>query len=327
MKVAIGDITEDVDVQLRDGLDMERVRAMVEFEEEGGVLPALITVGDNHLLADGHHRLEAGRVSGRAEMEVDNRPGGKAEAIVLAIQGNDTKLSVPLTRSQRNAGVKLLLLEGWTQRAIGDAIAAHKSTIGNIHTVMTARGLLANIRQKRQGPRPVPVAVLPQPVHSRLDDTVILRIASLPLAQQTPFAAAVVQVEKDTGSPLSEPRVREAVQALKAAPQRDPADVVAEHAPSTWPKKAPRSLPQLAEMVVKTLDELRTREYSIDGKKVHIDALLRMLADESPRIPLEAQTLRHRFAELTVWADLYATRFAPVIEGEIVEGELMEVSA
>ena len=65
MRLPLDRVREDPRLQLRDGLDMDRVKAMVEFEEQGGHLPPVDVVGDDNLLADGHHRLAAARRSGR----------------------------------------------------------------------------------------------------------------------------------------------------------------------------------------------------------------------------------------------------------------------
>ena len=305
------DILEDQTVQLRGGLDLQRVEAMVEYEAEGGRLPPILTVGNEHLLADGHHRIAAARRSGRTDIEVDNRPGGKAEAIALAIQGNDTKLSVPLTRTQRNEGVKLLLLEGWSQEKVASTVGVNHTTIGDIHNSLAMRGLTAKAVGGKGSPKAV--AVLPTEVHKHLNDTTLVRIATLPKEQQADFAAAVARVG------LSEPRVREAIKALKDAPERPPESVVADYTPSSLPKKAPLTLPDKAKLLIRALSDFKGKTFGIDGRSVTLNDLAVELMDLADIMPFESQAIRHELATLEVWAGRMAPRFAPLIEGESTE--------
>ena len=107
--------------------------------------------------------------------------GGKDEAIVTAIQMNDLSSKLPLTRTERNEGVKHLLKAGWTQDRIAKAAGVDRTTIGNILSALASRGLRRLPKPSRKaGGRPEKgVAVLPKDVASKLGDTMLVRIATL----------------------------------------------------------------------------------------------------------------------------------------------------
>jgi len=85
---------------------------------------------------------------------------------------------LPLTRTERNEGVKHLLKAGWTQDRIAKAAGVDRTTIGNILSALASRGE-AKTRTPR-GRRPTKsVAILPKDVASKLGDTMLVRIATL----------------------------------------------------------------------------------------------------------------------------------------------------
>ena len=59
MIIPIVDIKLDPEVQLRAGLNHERVQMFVDLYTEGIGVPPITVVGLDNLLADGHHRLAA----------------------------------------------------------------------------------------------------------------------------------------------------------------------------------------------------------------------------------------------------------------------------
>ena len=81
---------------------------------------------------------------------------------------NDLSSRLPLTRTERNEGVKYLLKAGWTQERIAKAVGVDRTTIGNILSALASRGE-AKTRTPR-GRRPTKgVAVLPKDVAARND--------------------------------------------------------------------------------------------------------------------------------------------------------------
>lgn len=139
MHIALGDISFDPRVQLRTRLNEDRVQGMIEFETEGGTLPPVTIVGDENLLADGHHRFEAANRMGRLDIEANKLTGGFAEAIAEAIRNNDIATSAPLTRTERNRGILELLDAGWKQRKIAQVAGVGQSTVIDVDQIRKAR--------------------------------------------------------------------------------------------------------------------------------------------------------------------------------------------
>lgn len=300
MKLAVSDIREDPTLQLRGELDMDRVQAMIEFEEQGGQLPPITVVGPENILGDGHHRLYAAMTSGKRELDANRIEGGLAEAVVAAIVNNDTGTHKPLTRTERNKGIKLLFESGWTQHAIADATGVHQTTITNIGNSLAMRGLVT----KKVGGKGTPkaVAVLPSAVADKLNDTTLVRIAdTVPVEQQVEFATAVADAE------LSEPRVRDAIKELKDG--LSPTEAVQAVAPVTIPK--PTSLAEAARQARRRIDTFAATTMVVDGQPRDLWAVLDVLVAHQDTIPMEARGLSEALAELMVKADYYATRLAP----------------
>jgi ParB-like chromosome segregation protein Spo0J len=142
MRLPLSKVRVDPVIRLRT-LDMDRVEAMIEFEEQGGSLPPITVVGDDNLLADGGHRLYAAETSGKRDIAANRLPGGRDEAIAAAIQLNSVAAPLPLSRTARDRAIKLLLTAGWTQEQIAKATGIAPRTISYVATVMTMRGQLA----------------------------------------------------------------------------------------------------------------------------------------------------------------------------------------
>lgn len=310
MKLPISAVHEDPEVQLRARLDMDRVKSMVEFEEDGGHLKPIIVVGDDNLLGDGHHRLAAARRSGKIEIDAERVPGGKDEAIVIAIQMNDISAMQPLTRAERNAGVKHLLKAGWTQERIGSATGVDQRTISDIGKSLAARGQRTKPEKPRKEKRGRPqeaVVELPKAVHERLNDTILVRISGLPEGQQLEFATAVAAVPNKTNpkmTGLSEPRVREAIKLLRAG-GLTPTQAVEMATPQG--REMPTTLPDVAKQVRKRLERFLTEPMTIEGEGRDFWSVIDVLAHNSTRIPLEAKGLATLLSEVAVKADYYAT--------------------
>jgi len=303
MRLPLDEVREDPRLQLRDGLDMDRVKAMVEFEEEGGQLPPIDVVGDDNLLADGHHRLAAARRSGRADIAVTKHEGGDAEAIAIAIQRNDTAAGQPLTRTQRNQGIKALLKAEWSQERIAKVTGVHQTTIMNIDNALAMRGEVTKrtepSRGKAGGRVPKPVTTLTPDVAERLNDTTLVRIAdSVPLEDQQEFAAAVAQAE------LPEPRVREAIRAMKED-HVSPTEAVAAVTPARM--VMPATMPEVAKQARRRLERFLEEPMTVEKQPRDFWAVLDVLAANAEGIPLEAGSLSRLLAEVAVKADHYAT--------------------
>lgn len=288
MRIAIKDIRREPEVQLRNGLDMDRVKAMVEFESEGGTLPPVTVVGDDNLLADGHHRMAAAEDSGRVDIEVNRKPGGTPEAIAIALSMNDGAGYLPLTRSQRNAGIKVLLEAGWSLRRIGKETGVHNTTVLNIQQAMKAR------------------QSLPKAVSEKLTDTTLARIAVVPVEQQEELATAVATTP---GQPLAEPRVREVIKAMKADPTLTPAAAVAAVAPGGM--SVPTPISGVAKQVRRRLKAFLAETMTVDGKDYDfwtvLDVLVAHLRTSGMAGDLQADGLADLLADVSVLSDKYAS--------------------
>ena len=301
MKLALSDVRVDPELQLRDGLDMDRIKAMTEFEEQGGHLPPITVVGESNLLADGHHRLYVAETMGRVDIEAERLDGDKPEAVAIALQRNDISTSLPLTRTQRNQGVKLLLQAGWTQERIATAAGVHHTTIVNIDNALAMRGAIAKRGATgKGGPTPKPVAVLPKEVHEKLNDTTLVRIAELPVEQQQEMAVAVAEAG------LSEPRVREAVKAVKAG--ASVADAVEERTSSGTRWAIPKGPSEVATQAYERLDRFLSQPMTVDGRELDFWEVLDVLVATSDKISTPALgTLIDRLADVSIRCDHYAT--------------------
>ena len=301
MQLPVIQVREDPEVQLREGLDMDRVQAMVEFEAEGGHLPPIVVVGDDNLLADGHHRLNAARRSGKLNIEADRIPGGKPEAVAAAIQFNDIATTLPLKRTERNAGIKQLLQADWSQERIARPPASTRRPLG-YPNALAMRGELTKgpaAGGAAGGRTPKPVTRLPKAIHEKLNDTTLVRIAdSVPLAQQEEFAAAVAAAE------LSEPRVREAIKELRTG--ASPTAAVESVTPQG--REAPRSIAEVAKQARRRLERFLTEPMTVEGTDRDFWAVLEVLAANADMIPLEARGLATLLADVSVRAEAYSSR-------------------
>lgn len=280
--IALTAVREDPAVQLRDGLDMDRVQAMIEFEEEGGKLPPITVVGDDNLLGDGHHRLAAARRSGRIEIEANRIAGGMPEAVVAAICGNDISTHQPLNRAQRNAGVKMLLDAGWSMSEIGRATGVSEGTVRNI----------TNSRDVQRA--------LPPVVAEKLNDTTLARIATLPKESQVEFATAVAEAG------ITEPRVREAIKSVNEG--MSPTDAVWEVAPITRPR--PVSAADVAKQAIQRIERFTVAPMLVNGTERDFWEALEVLAQYREAAPLEVRSLSRLLADLAVKADRYSSILA-----------------
>jgi ParB-like chromosome segregation protein Spo0J len=279
---------------------MDRVIAMVEFEEQGGQLPPIVVVGEDHLLADGHHRLAAARRSGRVDIEAALRPGGDPEAIALAIQLNDISAMDPLTKAERNRGIKALLVAGWAQERIAGATGVHQTTIMNIHNSLAMRGQLPKRSEPtgKAGRPPKPIAVLPVEVHERLNDTTLVRIADVPFEQQAELAAAVADAA------LPEPRVREAIKVMRDEGM-SPTRAVASVTPGRM--VMPATSAEVAKQVRRRLERFLEEPMMVEGQERDFWAVLDVLASRVESIPLEAGSLARLLADVEAKAHHYSS--------------------
>jgi ParB-like chromosome segregation protein Spo0J len=304
VRLPVSDVRVDPHIQLRSGpLDMERVEDMAVFVQQGGTLPPITVVGEDNLLADGHHRLYMHKRAGIEEIEANRKPGGKAEAVAYAIAGNSEKTHLPLTRAERNKGVRWLLEAGWTQRQVGEATGIHQTTVMNIHQAMVMRGQVAKPAEAR-----VEVAVLPPEVHEKLNDTTLVRIADLPYEQQAEMAEAVAAqgvTEHHGRQRMPEPRVREAIKDVKAG--YSVAEAVQRRALPEH-DRGPVSPPHLAARIERILDAFTNdKTVQVDGVAYNIWDVIEVFARAETVTGNERRHIADELRALAVKAEHYAT--------------------
>lgn len=144
MRVLLSAIRLDPEAQLRGGIDHQRVSDMLEFVQEGGVLPPILLI--NGVLADGHHRLEVARAQRATDIEANVQDGDIDDVIVAAISHNDTAASKPLSAQERNKGIRSLLQHGKTQKWIGVATGVTQQAIGYVASNLRAVELLTELK-------------------------------------------------------------------------------------------------------------------------------------------------------------------------------------
>jgi ParB-like chromosome segregation protein Spo0J len=269
--IPIVDIKLDPEVQLRAGLNHERVQMFVDLYTEGIGVPPITVVGLDNLLADGHHRLAARVQMGGLDIEATRREGDRAEAIALACIENDGG-SMPLSRSERNQAIKYLLLHGWTQQKVADRLGTvSQKTISDITNSLRLRGQSPSEPTSRGGKGRTSRTIEPLPVEiaAELNDTQLARLALLPEADIEPVARAAVEAG------LNEPQLRGAIRDIKAGTPIEQA--VRRHTPT--PLNRPPSTPiDAAKSVIRQLRDVFGQEITWNGRNVALRDVIVALA-------------------------------------------------
>ena len=107
MKLSIGDIVIDDNLNVRDELDKDTIERYAECFDQ---LPPVVVfdIDDGYLLADGFHRVEAAKRLGRTDIDADVREGTRKDTEEYAALAN-LKHGKPLTRAERKEAVVRLL--------------------------------------------------------------------------------------------------------------------------------------------------------------------------------------------------------------------------
>jgi ParB-like chromosome segregation protein Spo0J len=141
VKIPIASIVNDPEIHLRYRLDEETVlRYMDAFDQ----LPAIVVfeTGGPRLLGDGAHRIEAARRLGRKTIEAELREGTRDDASIFAITANQ-KHGLPLTRDERDEGIRRLMVRGWGWRRISKEMALPEQTVKRVAEGQRVKAALA----------------------------------------------------------------------------------------------------------------------------------------------------------------------------------------
>ena len=125
-------------VKFRAKVVREYAAAMKEQLAEGGVrFPPVVVFseGANYWLADGFHRVLAGRAAGLAAMAAEVRPGSLRDAVLFGISANQGHGLAPSAGDKRKAAALLLADPEWGQwsdREIGRRCQVHHNTVSRM---------------------------------------------------------------------------------------------------------------------------------------------------------------------------------------------------
>jgi len=180
--INLADIIADPALQPRERMDPATVLEYQAEMEAGAQFPPVIAFSDDagkFWLADGFHRVQAGKQAGHSVINADVRPGGRREALLYSVSANATHGLRRSNADKRRAVLTLLRdteWQGWSDHEIGRQCAVSAMFVGNLR-----RELAAEI-----GPRP-------EAVTARRGETVYS--VKLPEKQPTPQTAPAMRAE------------------------------------------------------------------------------------------------------------------------------------
>ena len=132
----LGEIVEDHSLQIRDGVDPSLVntyRALMKSNGPLGVLDVFSIGGGKYLLANGWHRLKAGKELGWKEIDCNVRKGGRREAVLFAA-GANAKHGRPFNREEKRRAVFTLFDDkeyfNWSDGRIARHCGIVRMTVG-----------------------------------------------------------------------------------------------------------------------------------------------------------------------------------------------------
>lgn len=128
----------DVEIQQRDQkIDQDIVGEYAENMSDKSTFPPVEVFGDEYILADGFHRVEAAKKAGLAEITAYIKEGNRRDAILHAVGSNATH-GVRRTRADKRKAVKTILSDEewktWTDRKIAQHVGVSPTTVGNIRS-------------------------------------------------------------------------------------------------------------------------------------------------------------------------------------------------
>ena len=143
--VPLSEITVDPTIQARAALDQAAVEDYAELYRQGVKLPPLVGFDDCHQLwlAGGFHRLDAAKLAGLTEIEVDVDEGGRDDAILYAVGDNATH-GVRRTAEDKRRAVGILLARPewakWSDREIAERCRVSHKLVAKVRRILTGAG-------------------------------------------------------------------------------------------------------------------------------------------------------------------------------------------
>lgn len=123
-------------------LSEPHVAELAKAIREGDVMPPLlvIRVAGRAVLLDGHHRLEALRLAGKAEVAVEGFEGSLREAVLRACAAN-AKTKLPMTKTERtDTAWKFVLLGVGSKAGVMAATGVGDGTVARMRKAKAALG-------------------------------------------------------------------------------------------------------------------------------------------------------------------------------------------
>ena len=144
--VAVKDIVVDWEFNFRDGMDEDTIG---RYRDSAESLPpvTVFQVGDQLLLADGFHRLEALKRNGVETVAVHKFQGARGDVKEWAAISNATH-GRPLTREERNRAIVWLYEYGTSTEDIGRKFRLSASMVSRIATEAGSRRRAPDIQEK-----------------------------------------------------------------------------------------------------------------------------------------------------------------------------------
>lgn len=127
----------DPEIQPRQKLNQEVITEYSEAMRRGGQFPPIIAYFDDteYWLADGFHRIQAWKTTGKSKVLVEVRPGSRREAMLFAV-GANLNYGFQRTNADRHRAVERLLNDEkwsrWSNREIARRCGVHHQLVGNL---------------------------------------------------------------------------------------------------------------------------------------------------------------------------------------------------
>jgi len=142
-KLKLTEIVTDAGTQVRAGLNETTVADYAEALAEGAKFPPVVVFhdGNRHVAADGFHRIHAAMQTGATVIECDVRPGGKVDALKLAL-GCNAHHGLRRTNADKRHAVGLALGEfpQLSDRALAEMCVVSDHFVGDIRRESGANG-------------------------------------------------------------------------------------------------------------------------------------------------------------------------------------------
>jgi hypothetical protein len=139
-EIEVGDIICPESMLMRVKTDKPTIRQYAKAMEGGAVFPPVLCyrIGDELILADGFHRVEAYRSIGVEKIQADVRIGTMDDAIIAAVRANAHD-GLPRSNADKEKTVRALLgSEKWcglSDRQIAQEAAVNHKTVGKLRKV------------------------------------------------------------------------------------------------------------------------------------------------------------------------------------------------